>query len=183
MVAIRRSSGSDNHAQRVSGDHWSPSELIQPYFYHRTIPSSSLTSPSSKISCPSPSLTNCAAMLPITATHARPHHPNATIPMSRPFPNIHPNRIGPNVLVKLDTDCPMPCVVPRTDGCGQQLLMRIAVHGKANVLASTWTNSTTVIAIHTSAPETPAGGIDVLGTRLRKGAMKYATGNSKRKIR
>lgn len=63
------------------------------------------------------------------------------------------------------------------------MLINMAVHGKANVLASTWTNSTPVIANQMGAPATPAGGFEVLGTRLRKGATKYATGNKTRKTR
>jgi hypothetical protein len=91
--------------------------------------------------------------------------------------------IGPKVLVKLDTDWPIPCTVPKTDGCGEQLLIRIVAHGSAKVRANTWINRTPVIAAHMNMPVTPAGGLDQLGTILRKGTNVYVIGNNMRERR
>src|SRR5690242_7398559 len=135
-----------------------------------TSPSLSRISPSSQISCPTPSLTHCAATKPTKATEAMSHQPRPTIPMLSPLPKTQENMMGPIVLVRLDTDCPIPCTVPNTDGCGLTLLTKIVVQGNANVRARTWMNRTPMTAIQMNGPLTPAGGALQLGTRLRNGA-------------
>src|SRR2546430_707282 len=65
--------------------------------------SSSSSSPSSKISCPLPSLTNPPTIAPRQASTAIPHQANPTIPIFNPRPYTHPANAGPNVLVPLLT--------------------------------------------------------------------------------
>jgi hypothetical protein len=73
--------------------------------------------------------------------------------------------------------------IPNTLGCGLALLIKIVVHGNANVLAVTCINSTPVIAIQINGPETPAGGLLQLGMILKNGVSAYVIGNSSIKLR
>jgi hypothetical protein len=64
----------------------------------------------------------------------------------------------------------MPWIVPRTLGCGLQLLMRIDVAGEANVLPTTCMKSNPVIEIQIGQPVFCDGGGVVEGIRESMGA-------------
>lgn len=84
------------------------------------------------------------------------------------------------VLVRLETLCATPCTLPSTLGCGQQLLTRMAVDGRANVRAVTCTVRTSVMPNQIHVPEACSGGDVEDGITARYGASKYVTGNRKR---
>lgn len=60
--------------------------------------------------------------------------------------------MGPIVRKADDTDCPMPWIVPRTDGCGEQLFSKIIEVGRVNVRAVTCRKSTTMMENQTQTP-------------------------------
>lgn len=80
-----------------------PTSHLIKHCHLRSDTSSSSSSPSSKISCPLPSLTNPATTAPKQASIAIPHQANPTIPIFNPRPYIHPANAGPSVLVPLLT--------------------------------------------------------------------------------
>ena len=111
-----------------------------------------------------------AAMHPNTETRAISHHANPTIPISRPYPYHDPEKIGPIVRKADETDCPIPCIVPRTLGCGEQLFNKMIEVGRVNVLAVTWRKRTTIMENQTQGPLAwPEGGVDD-GARAMYGA-------------
>lgn len=110
------------------------------------------------------------AMHPKMETRAISHHAKPTMPMSRPYPYQDPEKMGPIVRKADDTDCPMPWIVPSTDGCGEQLFSRMMEVGRVKVRAVTWRKSTTMMEIQTHTPVACAGGGDEDGARERYGA-------------
>lgn len=56
-------------------------------------------------------------------------------------------------------------MVPRTDGCGEQLLRRIIEVGRVNVRAVTWRKRTTIIENQTQPPLAWFGGGVLEGAR------------------
>jgi hypothetical protein len=77
----------------------------------------------------------------------------------------------------------MPWIVPRTDGCGEQLLIRIVVAGDANVRPITWTKRSAVSADHIVTPVFWLGGGVVDGMRDKKGTKRYTKGKQYKNIR
>ncbi|KAK2737018.1 hypothetical protein FQN55_001350 [Onygenales sp. PD_40] len=116
------------------------------------------------------SKTQKAATQPRQDTNATSHHASPTMPISRPSPYHDPANTGPTVRKAEDTDCPIPCTVPSTDGCGEQLFSRIIDVGNVNVRDSTCKNSTTMIEIHTHMPVAWAGGAELEGLSDMNGA-------------
>jgi hypothetical protein len=83
---------------------------------------------------------------------------------------MKPPNAGPTVLAALLAVCPIPWIVPRTLGCGLQLLMRIVVAGEANVFPTTCRKSKLVIEIQIGQPVFCEGGGVVEGIRESNGA-------------
>ena len=67
-------------------------------------------------------------------------------------------------------------MVPKTEGCGDELLSRIIVAGRAKVRAATCKNNTKEMPSQTAAPEAGSGAFDVDGKSAIYGARKYAAG-------
>ena len=133
---------------------------------------SSSACPSSDISCPLPSYTQTAVTQPIVATAATPHQAAPTVSTSNPRLYHRPATTGPTVLKPAETLCPIPCTVPSTLGCGEQLFSNMIVAGRVNVLAVTCNKRTRVIPIQIQTPEAEAGrGVDE-GRTARYGARK-----------
>lgn len=137
---------------------------------------SSASSPGRKISCPLPFLTQYAATQPIDATDPTIHHAMPITPRSIHTPNHQPARIGPRVRKVAEQAWPRPCIVPKTEGCGDELLSRMMVAGRAKVRAATCKNNTKEIPSQTAAPEAGSGAFDVDGRSAMYGARKYAAG-------
>lgn len=68
-------------------------------------------------------------------------------------------------------------------GCGEALLTRIVLLGKANVLPMTWQNNTAAIETHNARPDFGLGGGEELGTSARYGTTKYVIGKHSRNKR
>lgn len=94
--------------------------------------------PSNYISCLSPSYTDKLARDSSKATALKPYYDVPTISIFRLRLYEKLQSIGPKVLAKLLTLCPMPCTVPSTLGCGVQLLIRMVCAGNTNVRPATW---------------------------------------------
>src|SRR5688572_19939572 len=113
-----------------------------------------------------------ANRLPITDTNAIPHHPQATIPISSPYPYHRPPTTGPTVRNAAETDCPKPWIVPSTLGCGLLLLRRMILPGIVTVLAIVCRSETKVMPNQTAGPDAANGAGDVDGRMAMYGARK-----------
>lgn len=132
----------------------------------------SSSSPSRIISWPLPSYIPKAATPPNALTMATPHHPQATMPISKPYPYHHPPKTGPTVRNMAETLWPRPWIVPRTLGCGLQLFRRMILAGMVKVRAVTCRNKTNVMPSQTMGPDAASGGAVHEGRIASVGAIK-----------
>lgn len=72
-------------------------------------------------------------------------------------------------------------MVPKTDGCGEQLFSNMIEVGRVKVRAVTCRKSTMMMDNHTQTPEACAGAGVEEGARDTNGARTYARGKTARK--
>jgi hypothetical protein len=160
--------GSSPYIQRLDFWHHLPLPLPPP----AASSFSSASSPGRKISCPLPFLTQYAATQPIDATDPTIHQAIPITPRSIHTPNHQPAKIGPRVRKVAEQAWPSPCIVPKTEGCGDELLSRMMVAGRAKVRAATCRNNTEEMPSQIAAPEAGSGAFDVDGRSAMYGARK-----------
>lgn len=75
----------------------------------------------------------------------------------------NPAQMGPSVRNAAAVACPMPCTMPSTDGCGEQLFSKVMEAGTQNMRPVLCTNSKTRMQAQVIA--------DVPAMMTRKGEM------------
>lgn len=145
------------------------------YFRNAGVPlcsaSASSSSSSSTISFPfDPSVTHWLAMQAKIARHAKHQNPSPTTPILRPSPKIANAHTGNIDRLRLPITVAEVWIVPRTEGCGVQSLIRSVVAGVTPVRPMTKSSNTRLIATQTKAVRPSRDGAEA--TSAGKGARR-----------
>lgn len=127
------------------------------------------------LSIPFPSSIVHVNTQPSSASAASAHQIAPIILCFNPIPSPQPPMTGPIVRAALEILCAMPCSVPRTARSETELLTRMMLAGRANVLEITCKPTTIVKAGQTSH--------GLVGMSTRNGMSMYATGEKGRNVR